>query len=250
MRCVLDPGDSIVDCPPTFTMYVFDAAVNDARVVTVPRLDGFRLDVEGAHLAAALACTCGRMLVEAHVLLVLHARAPKVGRRAEAQPSSTTEAVCMACRGRGSGQAAQTKDRVPDVAQQPRRQHHQRGACAPAHARHPHCRVLHSLLADGRVDMHNVHAGKCSYKTKPLVCHPARQGDLLRVLALPVLVVLDEAYVDFSTEPSRLDWVLRHDNLVVLRTFSKSAGLAGAEGDIGFRAHGRICVYTTLGTGC
>lgn len=47
------------------------------------------------------------------------------------------------------------------------------------------------------------------------------------MLQLPVLVVLDEAYVDFSTEPSRLDWVLRHDNLVVLRTFSKSAGLAG-----------------------
>ena len=47
MRCVLDPGDSIVDCPPTFTMYVFDAAVNNARVVTVPRLEGFRLDVAG-----------------------------------------------------------------------------------------------------------------------------------------------------------------------------------------------------------
>lgn len=47
MRCVLDPGDTIVDCPPTFTMYVFDAAVNDARFVTVPRLDNFRIDVEG-----------------------------------------------------------------------------------------------------------------------------------------------------------------------------------------------------------
>lgn len=47
MRCVLDPGDSIVDCPPTFTMYAFDAAVNGAEVITVPRLDGFRLDVAG-----------------------------------------------------------------------------------------------------------------------------------------------------------------------------------------------------------
>lgn len=45
MRCVLDPGDKIVDCPPTFTMYAFDADVNDARVVTVPRLDGFKVDV-------------------------------------------------------------------------------------------------------------------------------------------------------------------------------------------------------------
>lgn len=32
-RCVLDPGDKILDCPPTFTMYEFDAAVNGALVV-------------------------------------------------------------------------------------------------------------------------------------------------------------------------------------------------------------------------
>lgn len=47
MRCVLNDGDKIVDCPPTFTMYAFDAAVNNAKVVTVPRLEGFRLDVPG-----------------------------------------------------------------------------------------------------------------------------------------------------------------------------------------------------------
>ena len=47
MRAVLDQGDSIVDCPPTFTMYAFDAAVNGASVVTVPRLEGFKLDVDG-----------------------------------------------------------------------------------------------------------------------------------------------------------------------------------------------------------
>ena len=46
MRCVLDPGDKIIDCPPTFTMYAFDADVNDARVVTVPRLDGFKIDID------------------------------------------------------------------------------------------------------------------------------------------------------------------------------------------------------------
>lgn len=47
MRCVLDPGDAIVDCPPTFTMYVFDADINAARTITVPRVDGFATDVEG-----------------------------------------------------------------------------------------------------------------------------------------------------------------------------------------------------------
>ena len=30
---MLDPGDKIVDCPPTFTMYEFDAAVNGALVI-------------------------------------------------------------------------------------------------------------------------------------------------------------------------------------------------------------------------
>ena len=53
---------------------------------------------------------------------------------------------------------------------------------------------------------------------------------LRRLLALPLLVVLDEAYMDFAEVddfPSRLGWVAEHDNLVVLRTFSKLAGLAG-----------------------
>lgn len=53
MRCVLDPQDKIIDCPPTFTMYVFDADVNDARVVTVPRLEGFKMDIEGVKKAVA-----------------------------------------------------------------------------------------------------------------------------------------------------------------------------------------------------
>ena len=42
-----------------------------------------------------------------------------------------------------------------------------------------------------------------------------------------MLVVLDEAYVDFAELPSRAKWVLDHENLVVLRTFSKAAGIAG-----------------------
>lgn len=50
---------------------------------------------------------------------------------------------------------------------------------------------------------------------------------LRALLALPVVVVLDEAYVDFSARPSRVSWVPAHDNLIVLRTFSKLAGMAG-----------------------
>ena len=75
--------------------------------------------------------------------------------------------------------------------------------------------------------------------------------DLRRLLALPVLVVLDEAYVEFASPPAReapfrasesdddseagsqagkaghIAWTLDYPNLAVLRTFSKLAGLAG-----------------------
>lgn len=51
MRCVLEPGDVIIDCPPTFGMYSFDAAVNNAGVITVPRLPGFAIDVDAIKAA-------------------------------------------------------------------------------------------------------------------------------------------------------------------------------------------------------
>jgi histidinol-phosphate aminotransferase len=54
------------------------------------------------------------------------------------------------------------------------------------------------------------------------------------LLVLPALVVLDEAYIEFTSgggrlgeRLSRLSQVPERDNLVVLRTFSKWAGLAG-----------------------
>jgi histidinol-phosphate aminotransferase len=53
MRCVLQPGDCIVDSPPTFGMYRFDADINDARTVDVPRLEDFSIDVEGVEAAVA-----------------------------------------------------------------------------------------------------------------------------------------------------------------------------------------------------
>jgi len=53
-------------------------------------------------------------------------------------------------------------------------------------------------------------------------------ADIDRLLQLPVLVVLDEAYIEFSSSAvSRISDVPSQDNLVVLRTFSKRAALAG-----------------------
>ncbi|HVV11424.1 histidinol-phosphate transaminase [Amycolatopsis sp.] len=72
------------------------------------------------------------------------------------------------------------------------------------------------------------------------VCNPnnptgtaVRRAELERFLdRVPedVLVVLDEAYTEFATDPDvpdGLDYVRSRDNVAVLRTFSKAYGLAG-----------------------
>ena len=59
---------------------------------------------------------------------------------------------------------------------------------------------------------------------------------LRQVLQLPLIVVLDEAYIEFAGG-SRADWVLQHENLIVLRTFSKWAGLAGLRVGYGVFPH-------------
>ncbi len=129
MRLFIAPGDAVVNCPPTFGMYRFDAAVNRARLVSVPRRADFSLDVDA--VAAAVAGE-----PRAKLLYV-------------ASPNN------------------------PDG----------------------------SLLPD---------------------------DDLRRLLDLPLVVVLDEAYVEFAgLEHSRTGWVPDTPNWIVLRTFSKWAGLAG-----------------------
>jgi histidinol-phosphate aminotransferase len=55
---------------------------------------------------------------------------------------------------------------------------------------------------------------------------PVPQETIRRLLALPLVVLLDEAYVEFGGQ-SAVPLVTRHPNLVVLRTFSKWAGMAG-----------------------
>lgn len=130
-RLVISPGCTIVNLPPTFGMYRFDADVNVARIVNIPRSsEDFSIDVTA---------------IERHFDRCTPAERPRL--LFVASPNN------------------------PDG----------------------------SELSD---------------------------EDLLRLLALPTLVVLDEAYGEFS-DNDRISWVPRHDNLVVLRTFSKWAGLAG-----------------------
>jgi histidinol-phosphate aminotransferase len=46
MRLCLTPGDVLLDCPPTFGMYAFNAGLYGARVVNVQRDDAFDVDPE------------------------------------------------------------------------------------------------------------------------------------------------------------------------------------------------------------
>lgn len=48
------------------------------------------------------------------------------------------------------------------------------------------------------------------------------------------LVLIDEAYIDFSVHPSLSQKVMRYPNLIVMQTFSKSLGLAAARIGIAF----------------
>jgi len=51
MRVFLDPDDCIISCPPTFGMYPFDAELNAARCIEVPRNADFSLNVEAIQKA-------------------------------------------------------------------------------------------------------------------------------------------------------------------------------------------------------
>jgi histidinol-phosphate aminotransferase len=48
------------------------------------------------------------------------------------------------------------------------------------------------------------------------------------------IVIIDEAYIDFSNEPSFIKMVDRYPNLIVMQTFSKSFGLAAARVGMAF----------------
>jgi len=53
------------------------------------------------------------------------------------------------------------------------------------------------------------------------------EGFIERLVSLPVLVVIDEAYIEFSDFHSLAKLVPQYENFVVLRTFSKAYGLGG-----------------------
>jgi histidinol-phosphate aminotransferase len=51
MRVLLEPGDCILSCPPTFGMYSFDSELNSARCIEIRRKPDFSLDLESIRRA-------------------------------------------------------------------------------------------------------------------------------------------------------------------------------------------------------
>jgi histidinol-phosphate aminotransferase len=96
------------------------------------------------------------------------------------------------------------------------------------------------LAAAGRLDLPAMASAVTPRTRAVLVCSPnnptgpaVRRDEFAEFMAAvppQVLVVLDEAYVDFVTDPEAVDGVealADHPNLLVVRTFSKAYGLAG-----------------------
>lgn len=96
------------------------------------------------------------------------------------------------------------------------------------------------LAAGGRHDLDAMAAAVTPRTRLVLLCSPnnptgpalraAEVGRFLDALPTDVLVVLDEAYVEFVREPAAvrgLELLAAHPNVALLRTFSKAYGLAG-----------------------
>lgn len=73
------------------------------------------------------------------------------------------------------------------------------------------------------------------------------RDDIERLLAFGLLVVIDEAYIEFAgIEHSAVAMTDAHENLVVLRTFSKWAGLAGLRAGYGVMAPALASMLMTI----
>jgi histidinol-phosphate aminotransferase len=181
-RLFLSPGDAIIDCPPTFGMYAFCAAVNGACRIDVPRRADFSVDVEAIERIVAAEAVSGY-----DELAWLDSAQVDCGQRSRyGEDAYSTGEPGFRFHAAGDAYSAR-EDRS-----------------------YPQPKLLFL----------------CSPNNPDGGLLPA--ADLERLLRLPLVVVVDEAYIEFARlGASFISWAAVHDNLVVLRTFSKWAGLGG-----------------------
>ena len=53
MRLLIQPGDVVIDCPPTFGMYSFDTGLNGGVLINIPRKSDFSVDIDAIEKTVA-----------------------------------------------------------------------------------------------------------------------------------------------------------------------------------------------------
>jgi len=243
-RLLLSPGDAVIDCPPTFGMYAFCAAVNGACLINVPRRADFSLDVEAIERIAAPEPASGYDdFGWLDTVTVDCGEGSRYGGSRYAADGYSTNA-----RGLSSGLRADDSHEDDDS-----QRIETQGSRYAADGYSTNARGLSSgLRADDshedddsqRIETQRSRYAADGYSTNArgyprpkllFLCSPNNPdggllpaADLERLLRLPLVVVVDEAYIEFARPgASYIEWVADHPNLVVLRTFSKWAGLGG-----------------------
>lgn len=99
-------------------------------------------------------------------------------------------------------------------------------------------RIKVPLDANKKLDLKSMAAAVNNDTRLIYICNPNNPSgtmwdrqvlvDFISALPKDVLVLVDEAYIDFTTQPSLADLVSTMPNLVIAKTFSKIYGLAGA----------------------
>lgn len=115
----------------------------------------------------------------------------------------------------------------------------------PAFAMYQHSAVLHATnvievpmnMATFQLDIDNIKAAKSETVKLVFLCSPnnptgnllpeADVRALLEHFSHDALVVVDEAYIDFSDHDGFQSWLPDYPNLILLRTFSKAQAAAG-----------------------
>ena len=114
-------------------------------------------------------------------------------------------------------------------------------------------------VKDFKVDLDGI-ASQITEKTKIIwLCNPNNPTgtiikeneltDFLSKIRSDILVVLDEAYIDFVEEegfPDSIELLKKFDNIVILRTFSKADGLAGLRSGFAIAEKGIINILNRI----
>lgn len=79
-------------------------------------------------------------------------------------------------------------------------------------------------------DIGNLPADSVVYIANPngINGHVFDQDEVKYILKKSKLLILDEAYIDYASQPSLIEYESDYDNAVVIRTFSKSLNIPGA----------------------